>query len=164
MAFEIFRDPQQGAGFVLCVVTIPICILATILRFSGTIRASRKIQWEDWFALLALIFHLLYATMFLFSKFPTPSRSKRCHIWYSYCRLALDNCPSGHCTFRSKLGNTTSLTASSFDRDERNVFARVDNATAGEADQDHASTSTRARPSIYHPHCASLAWPLLETT
>ncbi|KEY73199.1 hypothetical protein S7711_04165 [Stachybotrys chartarum IBT 7711] len=66
MPFNVFHDPQQGAGFVVCVVTIPLCLVATILRFIGTIRASRNILWEDWFALIALIFHLAYTSTFLY--------------------------------------------------------------------------------------------------
>ncbi len=73
MSFQVFRDPQQSAGFVICLVTIPICIAATILRFVATSRARRKIGYEDGFALAALIFFLVYTLIFLYREFPQAS-------------------------------------------------------------------------------------------
>ncbi|CAJ2508443.1 Uu.00g134690.m01.CDS01 [Anthostomella pinea] len=66
MAFNVFQNSQQGAAFVICVVTIPLCTIAIILRFISTRRARQKIGYEDIFALLALLFHLLYTTIFLY--------------------------------------------------------------------------------------------------
>lgn len=68
MAFEVFRDSQQSAGFVLCVATLPSCILATVLRLVATKRANREIGVEDGFALLALLFFLVYTSMFLYRE------------------------------------------------------------------------------------------------
>ncbi|KAI1176533.1 hypothetical protein F4777DRAFT_262127 [Nemania sp. FL0916] len=66
MAFTVFDNSQQGALFVLCVVTIPICAGITILRFFSTGRAHQKIALDDIFALFALLFHLLFTTLFLY--------------------------------------------------------------------------------------------------
>ncbi|KAI0003533.1 hypothetical protein F4779DRAFT_601778 [Xylariaceae sp. FL0662B] len=66
MTFRIFSDSQQGAGFVLCVVTIPLCTVAIILRLASTRHARRKIGSEDIFALIALVFHLLFTTIFIY--------------------------------------------------------------------------------------------------
>ncbi|KAI1392108.1 uncharacterized protein F4822DRAFT_389641 [Hypoxylon trugodes] len=66
MAFEVFKDSQQGAAFVICVVTTPVCILATYLRFVATKRAHRKIGIEDWFSLVALIFFVPYTLIFIY--------------------------------------------------------------------------------------------------
>lgn len=69
MTFKIFDDPQQGAGFVLCIITIPLCTLATVLRFVATIRAHRSFGFEDAFAFIALLFHLLFTTIFIYRKY-----------------------------------------------------------------------------------------------
>lgn len=71
MGFDVFRNSQQGAGFVLCVVFSAICILATVLRVVSTKRAGHKIGMEDWFAVAALAFFLAYVGLFLNSK-PCP--------------------------------------------------------------------------------------------
>ncbi|ORY71957.1 uncharacterized protein BCR38DRAFT_418509 [Pseudomassariella vexata] len=60
MAFSVYNDSEQGAAFTLIIVTLPICILSTILRFTSTRHSERKVGLEDWFALLALLFYLGY--------------------------------------------------------------------------------------------------------
>ncbi|KAI5868249.1 hypothetical protein GGS23DRAFT_608860 [Durotheca rogersii] len=51
----VLGDSQQKAAFSMCVISIPICILATILRFVATRRSGRRSGFEDWFALAALL-------------------------------------------------------------------------------------------------------------
>ncbi|KAI1100350.1 hypothetical protein F4804DRAFT_319288 [Jackrogersella minutella] len=60
MALNVFHDPQEAAGWILSVILAPICIIATALRFLATKRGGRKIGWEDYYALLALVFFLPY--------------------------------------------------------------------------------------------------------
>jgi hypothetical protein len=68
MAFRVFTNSQQGAAFVLCLVTIPLCTIATALRVESTRRARRKIGLEDGFAMAALVFHLVFTTMFTWGE------------------------------------------------------------------------------------------------
>ncbi|KAI1389071.1 uncharacterized protein F4822DRAFT_404864 [Hypoxylon trugodes] len=57
---------QQKAAFATCVITLPICTLATGLRFVATHRSGRKPGLEDWFALAALVTFLPYAVALLY--------------------------------------------------------------------------------------------------
>ncbi|KAF3067104.1 hypothetical protein GL218_08768 [Daldinia childiae] len=66
MGFEIAKDSHQTAAFIVCLITAPTCIAATTLRFIATRRNRRRIGWEDWFALLALIFYLVYVALLLY--------------------------------------------------------------------------------------------------
>lgn len=66
MALEVWKDPQQLGGFILCVVTIPICCVATGLRFAASKKTTGKANIESWLALAALIFFLVYTSMFLY--------------------------------------------------------------------------------------------------
>ncbi|KAI1657078.1 hypothetical protein F4813DRAFT_396621 [Daldinia decipiens] len=66
MGFEITKDSHQTAAFIVCLITAPTCIVATALRFIATRRNRRRIGWEDWFALLALIFFLIYVALLLY--------------------------------------------------------------------------------------------------
>lgn len=68
MALQVWKSSQQGGGFVLCVVTIPLCLAATALRFWASARTSRKVGVEDWLALVALVFFEAYTSMFLYRK------------------------------------------------------------------------------------------------
>ena len=68
MAFHVFDDSTQGAILVLSCITLPLCTLATILRFGMSRRASRKNGLEDWFALGALITFITYTAIVLRSK------------------------------------------------------------------------------------------------
>lgn len=68
MAFKVFDDKAHGTGFVVAVVTIPICILATALRFYISKLPGKKIGLEDWFALVALLAFLVYTGCNLWSK------------------------------------------------------------------------------------------------
>ncbi|KAI1135887.1 hypothetical protein F5Y05DRAFT_415881 [Hypoxylon sp. FL0543] len=61
MAFHAFDNLDQRAAFFIAVITAPICILLVVLRFVLAKRSSRNIGLEDWFALLALIFYLIWA-------------------------------------------------------------------------------------------------------
>lgn len=70
MGLQVFRDTDQGAAFVLCVVTAPICILATALRFLAGRSRSRNIELENWFALAALLFYLAFVGVFLYRESP----------------------------------------------------------------------------------------------
>ena len=77
--WNVFDRYEYRAGFFVCIITAPICILATILRFVATRRTSRKLGLEDWFALLALLPYLTYTVMFLWSK---------CTAWLGFSRPA----------------------------------------------------------------------------
>jgi drug/metabolite transporter (DMT)-like permease len=68
MALNVFQDPQETAAWVVCIIFTPICILATVLRFVATKRAGRAFGWEDWFALLGLVFFLPYIGYLIYSK------------------------------------------------------------------------------------------------
>ncbi|KAI1394962.1 hypothetical protein F4819DRAFT_479949 [Hypoxylon fuscum] len=65
MGYGISQNSVYGAIFVLSVVTTPLCILATTLRFAATLRARRKINREDWCAFGALVIHLVYIALSL---------------------------------------------------------------------------------------------------
>ncbi|KAI1169503.1 hypothetical protein F4777DRAFT_572916 [Nemania sp. FL0916] len=67
MAFELFRDPFQGAIFVLCLVAIPITSLVTLLRLLNAARSREKINIEDWFTLVALLSFLFHAGVALWN-------------------------------------------------------------------------------------------------
>jgi len=61
MAFTVFENSDQGATFVVTLITLPICVLVTFLRFAVIIRSGRKILVEDWFALGALFPYLAWS-------------------------------------------------------------------------------------------------------
>ncbi|TWU75375.1 hypothetical protein ED733_000825 [Metarhizium rileyi] len=65
MGLNVANDSNQLAAFAVCLTTAPICIIATFLRFLSTRRAHRKAGWEDWFALLSLIFFLIYVSLMI---------------------------------------------------------------------------------------------------
>ena len=58
---DIINDPSTRKIVILSLVTIPLCIVATILRFVATKRSRRKFGWDDLFAVLALAGYLVYA-------------------------------------------------------------------------------------------------------
>ncbi|KAK3983798.1 hypothetical protein QBC44DRAFT_302513 [Cladorrhinum sp. PSN332] len=65
MPFEIFDDQEHGEGFIVIIVSIPVCILAVALRFISTIRSGKKIGIENWCALVGLVTFLIYSCSFL---------------------------------------------------------------------------------------------------
>jgi hypothetical protein len=72
MAFEVFENRDESIGFIVIIVAIPICVTAVALRFLCSRLPGRKIGWEDWLALLALIAFLAYSCIDLYSKFMRP--------------------------------------------------------------------------------------------
>ncbi|KAJ8123915.1 hypothetical protein ONZ43_g244 [Nemania bipapillata] len=60
MTLGTFNDPEQRAGWIIAIVTAPIGIAAAVFRFLATRRAKRKLSWDDWLALLALVSFLPY--------------------------------------------------------------------------------------------------------
>ncbi|KUI57992.1 hypothetical protein VP1G_05331 [Cytospora mali] len=58
---DIINNPSEGPIVILVLVTIPLCIVATILRLVATKRSRRKFGWDDLFAVLALLAFLVYA-------------------------------------------------------------------------------------------------------
>jgi hypothetical protein len=68
MTLEVQKDPQQLGAFILCVVTVPLCIGATVLRFFSSMKTTGVIGTESWLALVALVFFLVYTLMFLYRK------------------------------------------------------------------------------------------------
>ncbi|KAF4625320.1 hypothetical protein G7Y89_g12848 [Cudoniella acicularis] len=67
MGLNVFHDSDEGTGFVVGIVAIPICVFATFLRFVSTSRAGRTLGLEDWFALLALLAFLAYTGLDLWT-------------------------------------------------------------------------------------------------
>lgn len=65
MALGIFDNSTQGAILVFSLVALPVCTFVTFLRFVSTRRAGRKIGFEDWFALGALIAFIAHDSMSL---------------------------------------------------------------------------------------------------
>jgi hypothetical protein len=68
MGFDIHRAPLQEAAFIVAVVSAASSIGALVLRFVATTQANRKRGWEDWFAVLAVFFHVAYVVPFLYSE------------------------------------------------------------------------------------------------
>ena len=68
MTFQVFKSSDEGAAFVVTLITLPICVLVTILRFVVIKRAGRKIAVEDWFALGALFPYLAWSIYGLVRK------------------------------------------------------------------------------------------------
>lgn len=68
MAFQVFENANQGANFVITLVTMPICALVTIIRFAVIMRSGRKMGLEDWFAFAALFPYLAWAVYGLVRK------------------------------------------------------------------------------------------------
>ena len=58
MTFRVFDDPQQGAYFVLLIVSVLIAVVAIVLRFIATSLSRRKPGLEDWLALAAVVVFL----------------------------------------------------------------------------------------------------------
>ncbi|ROW15260.1 hypothetical protein VPNG_03107 [Cytospora leucostoma] len=66
MGFQtILHNVSEGPITVLLIITIPLCIAATILRFVASRRAGRTVGWEDTFAALALMAFLVYSGLAL---------------------------------------------------------------------------------------------------
>jgi hypothetical protein len=61
MAFRVFENADQGATFVVTLITLPVCILATVLRFAVIIQSNRKVAVEDWFTIGALLPYLAWS-------------------------------------------------------------------------------------------------------
>ncbi|KAK3934704.1 hypothetical protein QBC46DRAFT_426015 [Diplogelasinospora grovesii] len=57
----------QTAHVVLSILTLPLAIAASILRFYATRRASRKVGAEDWCALAATVFFVGYASIDIYA-------------------------------------------------------------------------------------------------
>ncbi|KAI0014646.1 hypothetical protein F4780DRAFT_767396 [Xylariomycetidae sp. FL0641] len=61
MAFRVFENSDQGAAFVVTLLTLPICFLVTSIRLAVIVRSGRKIAVEDWFAFLSFFPYLGWA-------------------------------------------------------------------------------------------------------
>jgi len=63
-AFQtILHNVSEGPIMVLLIITMPLCIAATALRFIATRRSGRRIGWEDVCAALALLAFLAYGCL-----------------------------------------------------------------------------------------------------
>ncbi|KAM7196182.1 hypothetical protein V8F33_006294 [Rhypophila sp. PSN 637] len=60
-SFEDAVHAPNGMILIIAIVAIPICIFTTILRIIGTRRTGRKMGWDDYFVIGALIGFLPYA-------------------------------------------------------------------------------------------------------
>jgi len=68
MGFDISNNSLQETCFILAIVGVVLAITATALRFVAVRRANRKPSWEDWFAVLATFFFILYVIPLLYRK------------------------------------------------------------------------------------------------
>ncbi|KAI0405750.1 hypothetical protein F4802DRAFT_606737 [Xylaria palmicola] len=57
---DIIADPGLGKIVIISLVTIPLTLLATILRLVATRHSSRRFAWDDLFAVLSLVGFLGY--------------------------------------------------------------------------------------------------------
>ncbi|KAH8897381.1 hypothetical protein GQ53DRAFT_803361 [Thozetella sp. PMI_491] len=62
MGSKMLSDPDVRAVFVMCVVTIPLAIVAPLLRFISARRLGRTQSAEDWCAYGAVAVHLAYVS------------------------------------------------------------------------------------------------------
>ncbi|POS75427.1 hypothetical protein DHEL01_v206183 [Diaporthe helianthi] len=58
---DALSDPEEGRIVIVSIATVPLCILATILRLVGTRCSRRTLGWDDLFAVLGLLGFLVYA-------------------------------------------------------------------------------------------------------
>ncbi|KAK0629906.1 hypothetical protein B0T17DRAFT_203135 [Bombardia bombarda] len=58
MTFDVFQDKNQGAYFVVTIISAVLTTIAVALRFIATRRTGRKLGLEDWLALAATIVFL----------------------------------------------------------------------------------------------------------
>ncbi|KAI0127650.1 hypothetical protein BJ170DRAFT_694422 [Xylariales sp. AK1849] len=58
---DIMADPSEGRLVIISIITIPLCIVATILRLCAPKPSERRFRWDDLFAVLALLGFLAYA-------------------------------------------------------------------------------------------------------
>ena len=66
MGFDIAKNNLQETCFILAIVGVVLAIIATVLRFVAVRRANRKPSWDDWFAVLATFFFILYVVPLLY--------------------------------------------------------------------------------------------------
>ncbi|KAJ8131736.1 hypothetical protein O1611_g1886 [Lasiodiplodia mahajangana] len=57
---DIIADPGLGPIAVVSIITIPLTLVATVLRLVATKRSGRRLAWDDLFAVLALVGFLGY--------------------------------------------------------------------------------------------------------
>lgn len=69
-AFQtILHNVSEGPIMVLLIITMPLCIAATALRFVATRRSGRRIGWEDTCDALALLAFLAYGCLSIAGQF-----------------------------------------------------------------------------------------------
>lgn len=59
--WDAIDDPSLGRVVILSLVSIPLCVAATIFRLVATKQSRRRFGWDDLFAVLALLGFLVYA-------------------------------------------------------------------------------------------------------
>ncbi len=64
----LFANPVLQAGFAVTILFTPICIAVTGMRFWAARLTKRSVGMEDWFALGALVFYLLWVIFLALSK------------------------------------------------------------------------------------------------
>jgi uncharacterized membrane protein (GlpM family) len=69
MPFHVLDRSENAAGWLLCVILTPICIFALVLRFVATKHGGRSLGWDDFWALLGLVFYIPYVVYLLMRKF-----------------------------------------------------------------------------------------------
>ncbi|PFH63415.1 hypothetical protein XA68_10004 [Ophiocordyceps unilateralis] len=81
MVLGIAQDSLAAVSFVVCVVTAPLCLVATLFRFAAAVRIGRRVSIEDWCALAALIVFLAFVALiiwgYMLPPLPTPLASVR---------------------------------------------------------------------------------------
>ncbi|KAK3985463.1 hypothetical protein QBC44DRAFT_275096 [Cladorrhinum sp. PSN332] len=63
MSFHVFDQNEQFTNFIVAIVAIPITIIVVFLRVLSTVRAGKGVGLENWFAVLALVAFLFYASI-----------------------------------------------------------------------------------------------------
>jgi hypothetical protein len=77
---DAINDPDIGPMVILCLITVPLCLIATVLRLIASHMSSRRFGWDDVCAVFALVGFLGYAI----TPFAGESRAvPTCHLSWS---------------------------------------------------------------------------------
>ncbi|RCI16357.1 hypothetical protein L249_2848 [Ophiocordyceps polyrhachis-furcata BCC 54312] len=68
MVLGIAKDSLATVSFVVCVVTAPLALVATLLRFAAAARIGRRVSIEDWCALAALVVFLAFVALIIYGE------------------------------------------------------------------------------------------------
>ncbi|KAK4224655.1 hypothetical protein QBC38DRAFT_485052 [Podospora fimiseda] len=63
MAFNVVHEHEQLTNFIVALVAVPITIIVVTLRVLASVRQRKGVGLENWFAVLALLAFLVYASI-----------------------------------------------------------------------------------------------------